>query len=189
MALLSAAAYNCAEMRRRLASTTLVAATAGTALAACGSSGTPAAAGSSGVKSDTALQFSQCMRTHGVPNFPDPGASGGLQITGLNPQSPVFQAARQACQRFAPAKAGPPKMSESQRQAAFRFAQCMRANGQSAFPDPTFTQQAGASRVLVMRGMVFALGAGIDPKSPAFRQAAAKCGVTPPSGPPVAQLP
>jgi hypothetical protein len=68
-------------------------------------------------------------------------------------------------------------MSASQRQAALRFAECMRANGVPNFPDPTETAPNGTARVLVLQGMVFALGSGIDPKSPAFRQAAPKCGV------------
>jgi hypothetical protein len=55
-----------------------------------------------------ALRFSECMRTHGVPNFPDPTFSGGSvgivlpatkgsRPTGLNPQSPAFQHAQKAC--------------------------------------------------------------------------------------------
>jgi hypothetical protein len=73
-------------------------------------------------------------------------------------------------------------MTESERQAAFRFARCMRANGQRDFPDPMFTAPAGARLVLVLQGMVFAPGPGIDPKSPVFRQAASRCGVKPPPG-------
>jgi hypothetical protein len=73
-------------------------------------------------------------------------------------------------------------MSDSERRAAVRFAECMRANGQSNFPDPTLTTPAGATRVLVLRGMVFAFNSEIDPKSPAFRRAATSCGVTPPGG-------
>jgi len=51
-----------------------------------------------------ALEFANCMRTHGVPNFPDPKVSGnGVQIqikksSGINPQSPQFQKARSTCQ-------------------------------------------------------------------------------------------
>jgi hypothetical protein len=126
------------------------------------------------------------MRSHGVPNFPDPGSNGTLQITpasGINPLSPAFQAARQACKQYFPNKGAPPTMSESQRQAAFRFAQCMRRNGEPNFPDPSFRAAAGLTRELVLPGgMVFPIGAGIDPKSLAFRQAAARCGVTPPGG-------
>jgi hypothetical protein len=49
------------------------------------------------------LNFAKCMRSHGVPNFPDPkviSSSGGNQqvyLPGVNPQSPAFQAAAKAC--------------------------------------------------------------------------------------------
>jgi hypothetical protein len=53
-----------------------------------------------------ALAHAECMRQHGVPNFPDPTVSGGAQgITvssgggGINPQSPAFQQAQKICQR------------------------------------------------------------------------------------------
>jgi hypothetical protein len=161
----------------------LAAFTCGLVAGGCGSSGT---ATTSAPSADTALEFAHCMRAHGVPNFPDPGAGGGLQITpqsGINPQSPAFQSAQKACVKFAPKFGGPVQMTASERAAALRFAECMRANGESDFPDPTETAASGATRVLVLRGMVFALGPGIDPKSPAFRQAATRCGVIPPGGP------
>ena len=49
------------------------------------------------------LNFSKCMRAHGLPDFPDPNGSGGLSIQGgqgsdLNRNSPKFQAAQRACQ-------------------------------------------------------------------------------------------
>jgi hypothetical protein len=55
-----------------------------------------------------ALAMSRCMRSHGVPNFPDPtfrnGPNGGVGIginfgsgSGINPRSPAFQAAQTAC--------------------------------------------------------------------------------------------
>jgi hypothetical protein len=47
-----------------------------------------------------ALKFSQCMRAHGVPNFPDPSSSGGLTIgpnSSLDPNDPTFQKAQQTC--------------------------------------------------------------------------------------------
>jgi hypothetical protein len=155
----------------------LAALACGLATAACGSSGEPSDTASSG---NPALEFARCTRAHGVPNFPDPTPGGGLQIgpsSGINPRSPAFQAAQRACAKFGPKFGGPPSMSASQRQAALRFAECMRANGVPNFPDPTETAPNGTARVLVLQGMVFALGSGIDPKSPAFRQAAPKCGV------------
>jgi hypothetical protein len=65
-----------------------------------------------------ALKFSKCMRAHGVPNFPDPQfLTGGLSIRisaggggGLNPRSPAFQAAQQACANYLHlSKGGPGK--------------------------------------------------------------------------------
>jgi hypothetical protein len=60
-----------------------------------------------------ALKFSACMRGHGVPNFPDPEFGNGkvaIRIgasSGIDPQSPQFQAAQKACQGELPGKAGP----------------------------------------------------------------------------------
>lgn len=56
---------------------------------------------------DQALKFARCMRAHGV-DVPDPRPSGGgIQIggagkTSLNPRSPAFQRAQQACQALIP---------------------------------------------------------------------------------------
>lgn len=56
-----------------------------------------------------ALANARCMRSHGVPNFPDPQFSGNgeasIKITkgsGLDPRSPAFQRAQKACARFLP---------------------------------------------------------------------------------------
>ena len=62
----------------------------------------------------------------------------------------------------------------SQRQTqqdALQYARCMRANGVPNFPDPS----AGG-------GFVFQPGAGVDPSSPAFKAAQAKCQKFLPSG-------
>jgi len=42
-----------------------------------------------------ALKRAECMRAHGVPNFPDPGSHP--PPGSLDPQSPVFQAAARHC--------------------------------------------------------------------------------------------
>jgi hypothetical protein len=59
-----------------------------------------------------ALKFAQCMRSHGVPKYPDPKVSsgGGMQQTinpneGVDPSSPQFQAAQKACQKLVPGTA------------------------------------------------------------------------------------
>ncbi len=53
------------------------------------------------------VKYSACMRSHGLPTFPDPTASGGLELngTGINPGSPQFQTAASACQHALPAGA------------------------------------------------------------------------------------
>lgn len=57
-----------------------------------------------------ALRFSECMRSHGVLNFPDPstGPSGGVGFNlsglGIDPNSPTYQSANQACQRAGSSK-------------------------------------------------------------------------------------
>jgi hypothetical protein len=53
------------------------------------------------------LKFSQCMRGHGVPDYPDPtvsgqSISGNLKGAAINPNSPQFQAALKSCQHLAP---------------------------------------------------------------------------------------
>jgi hypothetical protein len=78
------------------------------ALEACRSylpnGGHPSAAQTAHAKAQ-ALAMSRCMRSHGVPNFPDPqfqaSPGGGLGVRiggpGINPSSPAFQAAQKAC--------------------------------------------------------------------------------------------
>jgi hypothetical protein len=46
------------------------------------------------------LKFAQCMRTHGVPDFPDPNKKGGFSgSSSVNPASPTFQNAQSTCMR------------------------------------------------------------------------------------------
>ena len=59
-----------------------------------------------GVSNFTGAMMAECMRTHGVPNFPDPtfGADGSVSQTnskssGVDASSPQYQAAQKACQQ------------------------------------------------------------------------------------------
>ncbi len=170
---------------RRGPVTLLAAAGAALLLAACGSSGASSATTATTVAQSQALGLSNCMRTHGVPNFPDPDAHGDISIggTGLDPQSPAFEAAQKECARFQPnGGGGPPQMSESEKLAAFAFAKCMRVHGEPSFPDPTLTARSGSTLVFVLRGMQFAIGPGVNPQSPAFEQAVNDCGLRLPVG-------
>jgi hypothetical protein len=49
-----------------------------------------------------ALKYATCMRSNGVPNFPDPNGQGVLLIQGGNIEasSPAFQKAQTACKRL-----------------------------------------------------------------------------------------
>jgi hypothetical protein len=54
-----------------------------------------------------ALRMSQCMRAHGIKDFPDPNSQGGIGVkvspgSDLNPNNPQFKAANAACQHLMP---------------------------------------------------------------------------------------
>ena len=80
------------------------------------------------------------MRSHGVPDFPDPSASGGqlnaISAAGINTQSPTYQAALQACKKYSPAGHLTPAQSAADNAKGLEFSQCMRSHGVPNFPDP-----------------------------------------------------
>jgi hypothetical protein len=87
------------------------------------------------------LAYAQCMRHHGLPNFPDPAASQGgfgIDLTGIDPEAPVFQAADEACQSLMPT--APPGEAGGLDPEVFQqllaYARCMRDHGVPNFPDP-----------------------------------------------------
>lgn len=53
-------------------------------------------------------KLSKCMRENGFPEFPDPGADGGIQLekrkdgTGIDPESAEFKKAEETCKQFQP---------------------------------------------------------------------------------------
>ena len=123
------------------------------------------------------------MRAHGVPNFPDPGSGGGIQIptnSGINLKSPAFRSAQSACFKLLPG-GGPGRggVSEARKEMMLKLAQCMRAHGVSSFPDPTSSPPAGPP---AGGGVAFgAPGAFIAVpqamiQAPGFKQAGAACG-------------
>jgi hypothetical protein len=132
--------------RRPLAALALIAASA--LISACGSTAAAGTGrGSSGGNNTTAnaqkaVKFAKCMRSNGVSEFPDPGASGKLTIDGiangssLDPSTPAFKQAISACKDLEPAGFMGSKRSSLQQNAALKFAQCIRDNGVKDFPDP-----------------------------------------------------
>jgi hypothetical protein len=74
-----------------------------TLIVACGSSSRP---GATSGQSSSFVPFAACMRSHGVPNFPDPssGPSGGVSIVppGVNTSAPAFKTAWSECNKLLP---------------------------------------------------------------------------------------
>jgi hypothetical protein len=90
-----------------------------------------------------AVKFAECMREHGISQFPDPDASGNLTVDGvingssIDPDSPTWNNALDACKDLQPPGFTGTERSSSQQEAALRFAQCIRENGVPDFPDPS----------------------------------------------------
>jgi hypothetical protein len=128
---------------------------AGVAVAACGggastpgaATGSPATAASPPADGSTGLlAYSACMRSHGVPNFPDPASGGGIpKETGqqLGVSDSQLQAAQSACQHLIPpgeSLGGQPiqTITAQQQQYYLKAAACMRSHGIANFPEPVF---------------------------------------------------
>jgi predicted small secreted protein len=110
--------------------------------AACGGSTSTGAGGSSSTGGSSLhqeeLAVAQCMRSHGVPDFPDPSANGGrLHVSpdSLGVSSSVYQSALNACRHLAP-DATPPSQGQQMLRQVLQFARCMRSHGVPDFPDP-----------------------------------------------------
>lgn len=154
----------------------------GLVLAACGSSNNPTTAGPPAASGRSALvKFSACVRSHGVPGFPDPSTSetpnsfgiDGYNFdlpAGLNLESPAYQSAERACEHLITGGSGASHDFNvaRARQVALAHAECMRRHGVPNFPDPTVS--GGAQGITVASG-----GRGIDPRSPAFQRAQKLC--------------
>ncbi len=49
------------------------------------------------------VRLAECIRQHGVPNWPDPDPDGSFPLPpSVNPKSPAGQAAGNACKRYLP---------------------------------------------------------------------------------------
>jgi hypothetical protein len=162
-----------------LLSAALIAGCGGGATSPTGSA-TASASASATSEVESGLAFSRCIRSHGLPNFPDPKVSGHTVRMGSarTIQSPAFQSAAHACQRLL-AK-GPPSSEPPSPQAQSRMlavSACMRGHGISGFPDPSTSPPSnqGNSAILGNGGYFLAIPKSIDMSSPVFEQAAAAC--------------
>lgn len=87
-----------------------------------------------------AVAYAQCMRDNGVPGFPDPNSSGEFAITsdtlGVSLESEQYLDAEQTCAPLLPLRNTDPEQQEADYQARLAYAQCLRDEGVTDFPDP-----------------------------------------------------
>jgi hypothetical protein len=138
--------------------------------AACGSSSSNRS-GSASLSISPAVKYADCMRSHGVPNFPDPGTRSASHLPQqINQSPPAIESAQNACAKYGYSSGDSAAFDaswESGIPALVKLARCMRAHGVPNFPDPASTH--AASYQLITKS-------AIDPQSPAFKTAAAACG-------------
>jgi hypothetical protein len=152
------------------------------ALSGCGSSSSSGTGSGGSAGHNAGVQFADCMRSHGVSNFPDPSAGGGIKIPNgsrIDPQSPAFRSAQGQCSKYLPGGGGPGQASERDKLRMLKMAQCMREHGFSTFPDPTATPPppgTGFAIAFGLPGSFIAIPQALV-GSPGFQRAAGGCGL------------
>jgi hypothetical protein len=137
--------------------------------------GAPGSSGNSTTQAEL-LHLAQCMRSHGVPTFPDPSATEGtfgamVSAAGIDLRSPTAQAALKACKQYAPTQNVTPAQSAAQTAQALELTQCMRSHGVPNFPDPSSVTGTGTGAAHLNLN-----GTGIDLSSPTVQAAIKACG-------------
>ena len=136
----------------------LLAGACGSSGSSTGSHGSPNAGGSTVAAS--LVRYSACMRSHGVPNYPDPDSSGQLpkpDAHHLGVSSSQLRASQQTCQHLLPnsgdainassvqqcmeADDCPKSLVQQVLDEERSFAQCMRSHGVPNWPDPITDSQ------------------------------------------------
>ena len=103
-----------------------------------GSSATTVASGSESKQAtarDRAVRFAECIRSHGVGDFPDPNEKNEFEY-GVSVSPAVWKRATTACKDLQPPGTLSGKRTPKQQSASLRFAQCVRDHGVKDFPDP-----------------------------------------------------
>jgi hypothetical protein len=138
----------------------------------CSPSGCSSPAASASLEAK-AVRFSGCVRSHGVPDFPDPtiGLNGlpswnDSWSSNAKAQAQALPAAQRACKTDLPSL-GPQTSAEkaTANAEALKYAACMRSNGVPNFPDPN-----GQGLIQINNGT-----GSLDPSSPQFQTAATAC--------------
>jgi hypothetical protein len=152
---------------------------AATMIAACGSnspssSSSPSQLTAAQVRQEehVAVSVANCMRAHGVPNFPDSPYAQKRMLSSSSAQAPAVQSAAAACGHLLAhgGQSQSPAPTHRQVAAGLAFAHCLRSHGFPSFPDPSSSGQLSHEMLA---------NAGINLHQPAVVQAADACvGVT-----------
>jgi len=149
--------------------------------AGCGGGGSPGVANVASSETTTTATtqtglaaFAACMRSHGVPNFPDPDSTGEIpkiQVVATAQANPhKFNAAQTACIHLAPNGSLGRQETAAQKRTQLAdelsFARCMRSHGVARFPDPTAQGQLSVEMVQAQ---------GIDVHAPAVLHVVQAC--------------
>jgi hypothetical protein len=168
-------------------------------IAGCGSSGKPSSTASKGPSkaspssfAEGTLKWAACMRSHGVPNLPDPTfGAGGAQANLSTPPgmltSPAFFSAQKTCAKlglYGPGDAAAEPATAAQVAQGLAMSRCMRAHRVSNWPDPTThvpinvnAEHLGVMGAVPNSDLVWLVPESINLNSPAVRKAAAFCGL------------
>ena len=118
-----------------------------------------------------ALAFARCMRSHGLPKWPDPTSGGEfdkskLRLTGYS-VSQVQAAEGGPCNHLLATGGSSQRytITPADRAAYLRAAACMRSHGSPDFPDPTFQNDNVQTNI----------PSSVNQDAPAFKRAAGTC--------------
>ena len=102
------------------------------------------AGGSPATELAKAVAYAQCIRSHGVPDWPDPETTPdggyGFRTVGIDAESPALQSALEACKSLYDwGGSTGQQLTAEQQQAWLVWAKCIRSHGVPDFADPTFS--------------------------------------------------
>ncbi len=145
----------------------MLALAAGTTLLTACSGGTSSTGSTTGQSTayQKALAYAQCIRAHGVPNYPDPNSQGQFVIPNGSSNSSfvnVSAGALKACQSLLPPSMAKSPSQGSSTSQGLKFTACMRSHGEPNFPDPASNGS-------------FTLPSGMNAESPQFQAAEKDC--------------
>jgi hypothetical protein len=167
-------------------SATSAASTAAVTGAASSDAGSRSTASSAGPPA--ALAFARCMRSHGVPTFPDPEPGGGFAFHASPAviSSPAFKAAQSKCAGLI---GGDPPGPGTRTHPSARtlnklltIAECMRQHGITQFPDPRTSvpsNPSGIREITDFDGAILLFPSTINMQAPAYRNDLNACGAPP----------